>query len=166
MCITGCSPKLRFFDDIFFKLKENKITLNDIKKDESFIIHDINIPIEKYISLNDEDKDKLIKELISDENFFYNEYVFIGTLIFSEGKVKDIDLWEKVLNNINFSVYHGRSDVTYEFVDFDNEKVTFPYSLRPVTLGLFKKGHMKYPDYITINFFYSHNSKIKGYMYS
>jgi len=178
MCIIGCAPKARFYEEFYSKLNDNKLTLNDLKKDKTFFIDETDIPIRKIVeglddNLSEETEGSLkfpvhswdatinkeIRELIKKVGFSKNDYIYQGCLIYVKGKVKDIEKWDHIASTINFAVYHGREDLK-------PSDSNFPYSLRPSTLTKLEQGDLNFPETIKLLFVFSHNSKIKGYFYA
>ncbi len=181
MCIVGCAPRLRLFEDIFRKLDKEELTLEALRNDSSFFVEEINVDLKKlqdnavedlkHVSYSDilpgaiirnsknNNVEKFIRNLIKPINFSKNDFIYQGCLAFTKGHVKDKERWNEICSDIDFAVYHGRKDLT----PVDS---LIPYSLRPTNLTKLEDGEKEFPDFIKLLFVFSHNSKIKGYFYS
>jgi hypothetical protein len=166
MCIIGCAPKLKFYD--FLRSVRDQITDLDNINSPVYHIEQIKILKEEIIKLISDEKTKefdkinetiksFIRQKIKKVNFFMNDFLYQGCLIYCKGKTYDEDIWTQILTTINFSVYHGREDVK----TISNSVA----SLRPTNLNLISKGKKDELD-IRLIFVFSHNKYIKSYFYS
>jgi hypothetical protein len=159
MCIIGCSPKLKLYD-FAISVNDGFVDLDNINS-SMYHISQIKIPTEKIIEFKDKELlDSYIKELIKPVNFFMNDYLYQGCIVYCKGTTKSIkqkEILEEILKIINFSIYHGRSDI--------KSKKGYLESLRPTNLNLIEISNKLNLD-IRLLFVFSTNKCIKSYFFS
>jgi hypothetical protein len=179
MCIIGCGPKLKIID--FVKaLRDELIDLDNLNS-SIYNVQQIKISLDELTSeLNKRSKQKnkkldsidgeffrsiikpYIRKKIKNIQFFWNDYLYQGCVIYCKGTVRnklEEELLDELMNHVNFSVYFGRKDIKVNA----NDKL--PASLRPTNLNLLKIGDNLDID-IRLLFIASHNKCIRSYFYN
>lgn len=161
MCIIGCSPKLKIYDLV--RSIRDEITDIDNISSKFYEIEQLKISFDKILKLignelNEKSENNLrryIRQKIKEVNFFRDEYTYQGCIIYAKGEVCNKIEINELINNINFSVYHGRKDITNP--DYK--------SLRPTNLSLITLSKKNNLD-IRLLFVFAHNKYIKSHFYS
>ena len=153
-----CWPKLKLYD-LITSIKDGICDVNSINDSHVYLTKEINIPINDFLEsiLKKEVVDDYIKEKIKDIDFFMNDHLYQGCLIYGSGHAKDYTFWKDLLEMIKECVSHARTDI--------RNSNDIPENLRPTILNLIKKGRETNLQ-IKLLFIFTHNKKIKAYFYN